>query len=93
MVKHYRAVAIGESFARRWPRSYSCRATSSTYFKELQERGFVYQYSHGLSPDSASCDIIHGVYLGLDPTASSLHVGHLLGLMAVLHAAKLGKTQ
>jgi hypothetical protein len=58
---------------------------SRNYFELLKSRGFVYQHSH----DLPSADI-HGVYFGVDPTASSLHVGHLLGIIAVFHAIRQG---
>ncbi|MFT5849393.1 MAG: tyrosyl-tRNA synthetase [Patiriisocius sp.] len=48
--------------------------------EELQERGFIYQFS----TDNLG-DILDGekrtVYLGIDPTASSIHVGNLVPYM------------
>lgn len=56
----------------------------------LEERGYIAQVSHaddlrdllGREPIS--------FYTGYDPTADSLHVGHLLQLMAMSHLQKAG---
>lgn len=56
----------------------------------LQERGFVESMTHDeelkeyLNQEVASC------YVGFDPTASSLHVGHLLPIMALAHMQRHG---
>lgn len=56
----------------------------------LKERGFVEKTTHDkelvdyLEGSSVSC------YIGFDPTASSLHVGHLLPIMALAHMQKEG---
>lgn len=56
----------------------------------LKERGFVENTTHDeelreyLSTDSVSC------YIGFDPTADSLHVGHLLPIMALSHMQRAG---
>src|SRR5581483_7052003 len=47
----------------------------------LRERGYVYQHSDKLE------DITDGlkrvVYLGIDPSADSLHIGNLMGLLVL----------
>lgn len=54
----------------------------------LKERGFIDNMTHEnelyeyLEAGSASC------YVGFDPTGSSLHVGHLLPIMALTHMQK-----
>lgn len=56
----------------------------------LKERGFVENTTHTeellgyLSKKPATC------YVGFDPTASSLHVGHLLPVMALAHMQRCG---
>jgi len=56
----------------------------------LKQRGFVENTTHDeelreyLSSDSVSC------YIGFDPTADSLHVGHLLPIMALSHMQRAG---
>ncbi|MFO8085497.1 MAG: tyrosine--tRNA ligase [Desulfobacterales bacterium] len=56
----------------------------------LRERGFVEKTTHDqdlrdfLASSNASC------YIGFDPTASSLHVGHLLPIMSLAHLQRQG---
>ena len=56
----------------------------------LRERGFVDNTTHEkeledyLSEGQATC------YIGFDPTASSLHVGHLVTIMALAHLQRNG---
>ena len=56
----------------------------------LQERGFIESTTHEeelkayLNGKNATC------YVGFDPTASSLHVGHLLPIMALAYMQKHG---
>ncbi len=59
-------------------------------FDVLKERGFVYQ-----TTDEEELRALLGekpitLYLGIDATATSLHVGHLLGLMALSWFQKYG---
>ncbi len=52
-------------------------------FETLQARGFVKQITH---PEALRQQLDAGpitCYLGIDPTADSMHVGHLLPLMAL----------
>ena len=56
----------------------------------LRERGFVKQATH----DEPLRNLLAGgpatVYVGLDPTAHSLHAGHAVSLMALAHLARAG---
>lgn len=56
----------------------------------LKERGFIEQTTH----DDELNDYINegpvSCYIGFDPTASSLHVGHLLPIMSLAHMQKSG---
>jgi tyrosyl-tRNA synthetase len=56
----------------------------------LRARGFVQQITE---PQALAARLARGpitVYAGFDPTASSLHVGHLLPLLGLAHFARLG---
>ncbi len=59
-------------------------------FKTLSDRGFIEQTTHDkelkeyLAEGQATC------YIGFDPTASSLHVGSLVPIMALVHMQKNG---
>ncbi|HAU07798.1 MAG: tyrosine--tRNA ligase [Candidatus Yanofskybacteria bacterium RIFOXYD1_FULL_44_17] len=59
-------------------------------YEELKSRGFIQQQSDEqgiqklLNDGDATC------YVGFDPTADSMHVGHLLPIMAMAHAQKSG---
>jgi tyrosyl-tRNA synthetase len=50
-------------------------------FDELKWRGLVYDATDGLADTLASERIT--AYIGFDPTASSLHIGNLLGLVTL----------
>lgn len=54
---------------------------------ELSWRGLLYQHTEGIAEWLASP---RGIYAGFDPTASSLHVGHLLPVMGLVHAQRAG---
>ncbi len=59
-------------------------------FDTLTQRGFVKQCSN--EPELRrllESDTVY-MYAGFDPTYSSLHVGHLVPVMAMIHAAKAG---
>jgi tyrosyl-tRNA synthetase len=58
-------------------------------YQILKGRGFVEQ----VTDERAVCDMLEKsitCYIGFDPTASSLHVGHLLPLMALAHLQRHG---
>ena len=58
--------------------------------EELKERGFYQQSTHPeemakrLEKERACC------YIGFDPTADSMHVGHLIPLMGLAHMQRRG---
>jgi tyrosyl-tRNA synthetase len=60
----------------------------SDVFADLQWRGLVYDSTQGAS-DVLSRDNITA-YSGFDPTASSLHVGHLLPIMGLARLQRFG---
>jgi tyrosyl-tRNA synthetase len=56
---------------------------------ELRERGFVYQITEtGLEEAAAQSPLT--VYVGFDPTAPSLHLGHVIPLLALSYLQKHG---
>ena len=62
----------------------------NTLFEELQQRGFINQCSNiDAVKDLLNHDKI-AVYLGSDPTADSLHVGHLVPVMMMRWLQKYG---
>ncbi|MEN6412990.1 MAG: tyrosine--tRNA ligase [Veillonellales bacterium] len=56
----------------------------------LKERGFVQQLTH----DDEIAELLAKekitFYIGFDPTADSLHVGHFLGMMVMAHMQRAG---
>ncbi|MCL2598887.1 MAG: tyrosine--tRNA ligase [Firmicutes bacterium] len=60
-------------------------------FEVLQSRGYVYQCtdSEGLQKRLASGERLT-FYLGIDPTADSLHIGHFFALMMFRHLQRAG---
>ncbi|PKK89215.1 MAG: tyrosine--tRNA ligase [Candidatus Wallbacteria bacterium HGW-Wallbacteria-1] len=63
----------------------SKNAIKSDLFAVLQERGFVKQTTDEEAIRSLLCQGAVTCYAGFDPTADSLHVGHLIPLMALIH--------
>jgi tyrosyl-tRNA synthetase len=62
--------------------------TTHTLLDELRWRGLLYQHTEG-----AAARLQQGVvsgYVGFDPTASSLHVGNLVPIMALVHLQRAG---
>jgi tyrosyl-tRNA synthetase len=60
----------------------------STLFDELTWRGMVYDVTEGLAELLATERVT--AYIGFDPTASSLHVGSLLPVMALARLQRFG---
>ncbi|MBT9176761.1 MAG: Tyrosine--tRNA ligase [Firmicutes bacterium] len=56
----------------------------------LRERGFVKQTTHDEPLRNLLANEKATVYVGIDPTADSLHVGHFVSLMALAHLARAG---
>jgi tyrosyl-tRNA synthetase len=62
--------------------------SKNSVLDELSWRGMVYQHTDGLADALATGEV--GVYAGFDPTASSLHVGHLVPVMGLAHLQRAG---
>ena len=59
-------------------------------FEELKARGFVYQMTDEAAIEKLLATGKVVFYCGFDPTGSSLHVGHLLPVMAMRMLQKAG---
>ncbi len=59
-------------------------------FNILKERGFIEQTTHEKEIIQLLGDEKITFYIGMDPTADSLHVGHFLTLMAMGHMQRAG---
>ena len=59
-------------------------------FDVLQERGFIAQVSHEDEIREMLEKEKITFYIGFDPTADSLHVGHFIALMAMAHMQRAG---
>ena len=59
-------------------------------FGTLKERGFIQQCTNEDEVRSLLENEQVTFYIGFDPTADSLHVGHFLGLMAMAHMQRAG---
>ncbi len=62
--------------------------SKNSLLDELSWRGMVYQHTDGLA-DALATDSV-SAYAGFDPTASSLHVGHLVPVMGLAHLQRAG---
>ncbi|MCL2497476.1 MAG: tyrosine--tRNA ligase [Symbiobacteriaceae bacterium] len=61
-----------------------------TILNTLRERGFIQQLSHPQEIEELFARERVTCYLGIDPTADSLHVGHLLPVMLLMHLQRAG---
>ena len=58
-------------------------------FETLSERGFIKQVTHEGLEEMLGREKV-SFYIGFDPTADSLHVGHFVALMAMAHMQRAG---
>ncbi|MDR3129172.1 MAG: tyrosine--tRNA ligase [Tannerellaceae bacterium] len=58
------------------------------FLQELQWRGMIHNITPGIE-EALEKEMIAG-YLGIDPTADSLHIGHLVGVMMLRHFQRAG---
>ena len=63
---------------------------STSIFDVLKERGYIAQCTNEDEVRKMMADEKVTFYVGFDPTADSLHVGHFLGLMVMAHMQKAG---
>ena len=62
----------------------------SDFLRTLDERGFIHQISNEAGLDELFAKETVTAYIGYDPTASSLHVGHLTQIMMLHWMQKTG---
>ncbi|WP_127143461.1 tyrosine--tRNA ligase [Pelagibacterium montanilacus] len=62
----------------------------SEFLQTLDERGFIHQTSDAAGLDQKFASEIVTGYIGYDPTAASLHVGHLMQIMMLHWMQKTG---
>src|SRR5574344_1244681 len=58
------------------------------FIEELQWRGMIHDRMPGTDEQLKSG--MTTAYLGIDPTADSLHIGHLVGVMMLMHLQRCG---
>ena len=59
-------------------------------YDELVERGFIEQATHEKETRELLDNEKVTFYIGFDPTADSLHVGHFVAVMAMSHMQRAG---
>ena len=64
-------------------------ARSVPLLDELAWRGLLYQQTDGVAEHLAKAGSVD-VYCGFDPTGASLHLGHLVPVMGLVHAQRAG---
>lgn len=62
----------------------------SNIFEELTQRGYTEQLTHPEEIKNLLDNESISFYIGFDPTADSLHVGHFISLMVASHMQKAG---
>jgi len=62
----------------------------SNVFAILQERGFIEQTTHETEIKRLLSGEPITFYIGFDPTADSLHLGHFIQIMVMMHMQKAG---
>ena len=63
---------------------------TNSIFDVLKERGYIAQCTNEEEVRSMLANEKVTFYVGFDPTADSLHVGHFLGLMVMAHMQRAG---
>ncbi|MGM9540841.1 tyrosine--tRNA ligase [Anaerovibrio sp.] len=63
---------------------------TNSIFDVLKERGYIAQCTNEEEVRNMLANEKVTFYVGFDPTADSLHVGHFLGLMVMAHMQKAG---
>lgn len=59
-------------------------------YDTLKERGYIAQVTHEEEIRKLLAEEKISFYIGFDPTADSLHVGHFLGMMVMAHMQRAG---
>lgn len=61
---------------------------ANNFIKEIQWRGMIHDSMPGV--EEHLLEASRSAYVGIDPTADSLHIGHLVGVMMLRHFQKAG---
>jgi len=69
---------------------YGAKMKNLNLFETLKERGYVYQTTNEEMVKKICDDPKSVIYLGIDPTADSLHVGHFFALMMLKYFQDAG---
>lgn len=64
--------------------------TTGKCFEDMQSRGYFYQFTDEESVKRLLNENSTSFYVGFDPTADSLHIGHLLPVMAARRLQQFG---
>ncbi len=62
----------------------------SDLLRLLDERGYIHQLTDAAGLDSLAMESVVPGYIGFDPTAPSLHVGHLVSIMMLRQLQRAG---
>ena len=62
----------------------------SDFLRTLEERGYIKQATHQAELDAYCANGIPVAYIGIDATANSAHVGHLVGIMMLRRLQQAG---
>jgi len=65
-------------------------ATPQDFVKDFAERGLIHDSTDRAALTARATQSSLGVYVGFDPTADSLHIGHLLGQITLRRLQLLG---
>lgn len=65
-------------------------AHQSEFLRTLQARGYIHQMTDAAALDAAASKGVVTGYIGFDPTADSLHVGNLVGIMLLRRLQQAG---
>lgn len=60
------------------------------FVKELEWRGMIHTMMPGTEEQLSKPGEVTSAYVGIDPTADSLHIGHLVGIMMLKHFQEAG---
>ncbi|MEM6654077.1 MAG: tyrosine--tRNA ligase, partial [Pseudomonadota bacterium] len=62
----------------------------SQFLRTLEERGYIKQATHTAELDAYCASGVPVAYIGIDATADSAHVGHLVGIMMLRRLQQAG---
>ena len=65
-------------------------ATPQDFVKDFAERGLIHDSTDRVALSARATQSSLGAYVGFDPTADSLHIGHLLGQITLRRLQLLG---